>query len=86
MKGTKIEFLRLLRGYTQDYIATQADIEITKYKRIESDISKATKLELARIAEILESSSDELTNPNPFILIQGDRIKENILFNSSITQ
>ncbi len=43
MKGTKVEFLRNIKGLTQDYIAAKSKIEISRYKRIEADLTKAEK-------------------------------------------
>jgi transcriptional regulator with XRE-family HTH domain len=70
MNGTKIEFLRNIRGYTQEYVAKKSNIEINKYKRIESNkVTKVIDADLKKIAETLGTTFEDLKSPNPFIMI-----------------
>lgn len=68
MKGTKVEFLGTLKGFNQEYIAKKSDIEISRYKRIEADLSKADTEELKKIASLLGTTTDDLLNPNPYVI------------------
>ncbi len=85
MKGTKIEFLRALKGYNQDYIALKAKIEISRYKRIETDLSKE---ELQNMAAILGNTIDDLKNPNPYLIqiIDSPQNLENSIYNHHIAE
>jgi transcriptional regulator with XRE-family HTH domain len=73
MKGTKIEFLRNIRGYTQEYMAKKCDIELTRYKRIEAKgVQQIKDEELRSIAAELGTNLEDLKNPNPYLVIHID--------------
>ena len=52
--GTKIRKQRQIKGYSQDYMASQLGISQNAYSKIESDQTNVKANTLERIAEILE--------------------------------
>lgn len=68
MVGSKIRTFRMLRGYSQEHVASKVGIDQTKYSRIESNIQKPTAELLKNIAETLGVSVDEILNNEPVII------------------
>ncbi len=68
MYGNKIRSLRLLRGYSQEYMATELDITQTTYSRIETDKQKLTAPMLERLADVLGVSVPDITSNEPLII------------------
>lgn len=68
MYGNKIRSLRLLRGYSQEHMATELDITQTTYSRIETDKQKLTAPMLERLAQILGVSVPDITSNEPLII------------------
>ncbi|MEO6733536.1 MAG: helix-turn-helix transcriptional regulator [Ferruginibacter sp.] len=68
MYGTKIRSLRLLRGYSQEHMATELDITQTTYSRIETDKQKLTAPMLERLAQVLGVSVPDITSNEPLII------------------
>ena len=61
MYGAKISAIRLARGYTQEYIANQLNIEQTSYSKIEHDLKTRISDDLLfKIAEALGVSIDDI--------------------------
>jgi len=72
MLGEKIRKLRVLKGYSQEYIADILKISQSAYSTIETNKSKLNIDRIKQISDILET--------NFLDLISSD--KDNILFNS----
>jgi transcriptional regulator with XRE-family HTH domain len=68
MYGNKIRSLRLLRGYSQEYMADKLEINQTTYSRIETDQQKLTAEMLEKIARLLGVSVTDITNNEPLII------------------
>ena len=68
MYGNKIRSLRLLRGYSQEYMATELDITQTTYSLIETDKQKLTVPMLERLAQVLGVSVPDITSNEPLII------------------
>ena len=68
MHGSKIRAFRMLRGYSQEYMATQLGIEQSKYSRIETNQQKLTSDMLEEIAKSLGVSIADITSNEPVII------------------
>ena len=68
MYGNKIRSLRLLRGYSQEYMASELDMNQTSYSRIETDKQKLTATALEKIASLLGVSVADITSNEPLII------------------
>lgn len=68
MYGNKIRSLRLLRGYSQEYMATELEITQTTYSRIETDKQKLTAPMLELLAQVLGVSVPDITSNEPLII------------------
>lgn len=68
MYGAKIRSLRLLRGYSQEYMASELDVTQTTYSRIETDKQKLTAPVLERLAQVLGVSVADITSNEPLII------------------
>jgi transcriptional regulator with XRE-family HTH domain len=68
MYGNKIRSLRLLRGYSQEYMANELSITQTTYSRIETDKQKLTADILEKVAQILGVSVPDITSNEPLII------------------
>lgn len=60
MKAEKIRILRILKGYSQEYVSFQLDISQSAYSKIESGKHSISVRRLLKIAEILGVSASEL--------------------------
>jgi transcriptional regulator with XRE-family HTH domain len=58
--GEKIRQRRVIKGYSQEYMAFQLDISQNAYSKIEREATELSVKRLFRIAEILETSVFEL--------------------------
>ncbi len=69
MYGAKITVIRLARGYTQDFLARQLNIEQTSYSKIEHDIKvKVSDELLGKIAVALGVTIEDIKSPTPIIM------------------
>lgn len=68
MYGNKIRSLRLLRGFSQEYMASELDVTQTTYSRIETDKQKLTASMLERLALVLGVSVPDITSNEPLII------------------
>ncbi len=68
MYGNKIRSLRLLRGYSQEYMANELDITQTTYSRLETDKQKLTAPVLEKLAQVLGVSVADITSNEPLII------------------
>jgi len=69
--GNKVRQLRELKGFSQDYIATQLGISQRAYSKIENNETRLDWNKLSKIAEILEM--------NPVDIASFD---DNLIFNN----
>jgi transcriptional regulator with XRE-family HTH domain len=51
------------KNYTQEYLATQLDIDTKSYSNIENGVSKLSIDRLLKIADILEATPESFLNP-----------------------
>lgn len=68
MYGSKIRSIRLLRGFSQEYMAEKLEIDQTKYSRIETDSQKLSVDMVQKIASVLDVSMADITNNEPLII------------------
>jgi transcriptional regulator with XRE-family HTH domain len=68
MHGTKIRTFRLLRGYSQEEMATKLHVTQSTYSRIESGEHKLTIELLKSIAEALDITIGDITSNEPIII------------------
>jgi transcriptional regulator with XRE-family HTH domain len=68
MYGAKIRSLRLLRGYSQEYMANELEVTQTTYSRIETDKQKLTAPTLEKLAQVLGVSVADITSNEPLII------------------
>lgn len=69
MYGSKIQSIRLARGYSQEYMATKLNIPQTVYSKIERDERAKLDAEfLQKIAEALGVSIDDIKSPTPIVM------------------
>lgn len=69
----KIRTLRIKKGYTQEYMASQLHIDAVNYGRIERGQSRLTVERLQIIANVLEIPISEL------FLLEEDEVKLNLI-------
>jgi len=62
--GDKIKFIRELRGYKQDFIATQLGISQNGYGKIERGETDVPYSRLEQISEVLNISVEDLVSLN----------------------
>jgi transcriptional regulator with XRE-family HTH domain len=60
--GENIKKLRELKNYTQAYMATQLDMSISGYAKIESNRTDVSLSKVSKIAEILETDIAKILN------------------------
>lgn len=68
MHGSKIRAFRMLRGYSQEYMAEKLGIEQSKYSRIETNQQKLTADMLEQIARELGVTIADITSNEPVII------------------
>jgi len=68
MYGNKIRSLRMLRGYSQEYMANKLGINQTAYSRIETNQQKLTAETLEKLSEVLGVSVTDITSNEPLII------------------
>ena len=68
MYGNKIRALRMLRGFSQEYMADKLEINQTTYSRIETNQQKLTAETLEKLAGILGVSVTDITSNEPLII------------------
>ena len=68
MYGEKIKTIRLLRGFTQEYVADKLDIKQNTYSKIESGQTRLDVDILKKLAEILGVSQADIINNQPTII------------------
>ena len=69
MYGNKIQTIRTLRGYSQEYMATKLGIAQTTYSKLERDETKKIDDELLKkIAQVLGVPEEELKNIVPIVM------------------
>lgn len=62
--GLKLKILRSLKGYSQDDIINKLNIDKSYYSKTERGLTNPTLLYIKHIAEVLETTSDVLVDPN----------------------
>lgn len=55
----KIKTIRMVRGYTLEYMANELNISASTYRKVETNETKLTVVRLIEIAEILEVSLED---------------------------
>lgn len=68
MYGNKVRALRLLRGFSQEYMADKLEINQTSYSRIENNQQKLTAEMLEKLAGVLGVSVTDITSNEPLII------------------
>ena len=68
MYGNKIKALRMLRGYSQEYMAGKLEINQTTYSRIETNQQKLTAEMLEKVSSVLGVSVTDITSNEPLII------------------
>ena len=68
MYGNKIRALRMLRGFSQEYMADKLEITQTTYSRIETNQQKLTAEMLEKLSSILGVSVTDITSNEPLII------------------
>ena len=63
--GKNIKKLRELKNYTQSYMASQLDMSVSGYSKIEKDRTDISLSKIEKIAEILETSLSTILNFDP---------------------
>lgn len=69
----KLRFIRDLRGFSQEYMAKKLDMEQNTYSRYENDQKKLTPEILKQVAGILGVSEEDITNPEPVVIIMNNQ-------------
>jgi transcriptional regulator with XRE-family HTH domain len=68
MNGDKIKKIRMMKGYTQEYMADKLGIAQNTYSKYENNSEKLPFETIERIAEALEVSLNEITSNDPIII------------------
>jgi transcriptional regulator with XRE-family HTH domain len=68
MYGSKIRAFRMLRGYTQEYMADALGVEQSTYSRIETNQQKLTTDMLEGIAKALGVTIADISSNEPVII------------------
>lgn len=68
MYGNKIRTLRMLRGYSQEFMAENLGMTQTSYSRIETNQQKLTAEVLEKIAGLLGVTTVDITSNEPVII------------------
>lgn len=68
MHGSKIRSIRILRGFSQEFMAQKLGIDQANYSRIETGSTKLTVEILSNLAKILDVSVADITNPDPLVI------------------
>ena len=63
--GKNIKKLRELKNYTQSHMASQLDMSVSGYSKIEKDRTDVSLSKIERIAEILETNLSTILNFDP---------------------
>lgn len=69
MYGAKIKAFRIMRGFSQEDMATRLDITQATYSKIESNKQKATQEQLERIARELGVSTADIISNEPIVIM-----------------
>ncbi len=68
MYGEKIRAFRIMRGFTQAYIAGKLNVAQNTYSKYESNGEKLSHQTLERIADVLGVSVTDITSNSPIII------------------
>ncbi len=68
MNGDNIKKIRMMKGYTQEYMADKLGIAQNTYSKYENNSEKLPFETIERIAEVLEVSLNEITSNDPIII------------------
>lgn len=87
MYGTKIRTFRMLRGFSQEEMATKLNVTQSTYSRIETDEHKLSVDMLKNISEALDISVGDIISNEPIVIQnnasnQGTQIARNENFYS----
>ncbi len=68
MNGDKIKKFRMIRGYTQEYMADKLNIAQNTYSKYENNSERLPIETIERIATILGVSVNDITSNDPIII------------------
>jgi transcriptional regulator with XRE-family HTH domain len=68
MNGDKIKKFRMIRGYTQEYMADKLNIAQNTYSKYENNSERLPIETIERIASILGVSINDITSTDPIII------------------
>ncbi len=68
MNGDKIRKFRMIRGYTQEFMADKLHVAQNTYSKYENNSERLPIETVERIAEILDVSTNDLLSNDPIII------------------
>lgn len=71
MYGAKIKAFRIMRGFSQEDMATRLDIAQATYSKIEGNKQKATQDQLDKIARELGVTIADITSNEPIVIMNN---------------
>ena len=71
MYGAKIKAFRIMRGFSQEDMATRLDITQATYSKIEGNKQKATQDQLDTIARELGVTIADITSNEPIVIMNN---------------
>lgn len=69
MHGAKIKAFRMMRGFSQDYMADRLEVTQATYSKIEGNKQKATPEQLDKIARELGVTIADITSNEPIVIL-----------------
>lgn len=69
MHGAKIKAFRMMRGFSQDYMADRLEVTQATYSKIEGNKQKATSEQLDKIAKELGVTIADITSNEPIMIL-----------------
>ena len=69
MHGAKIKAFRMMRGFSQDYMADRLAVTQATYSKIEGNKQKATPEQLDKIAKELGVTIADITSNEPIVIL-----------------
>ena len=71
--GERVRYYRLLRGYTQEWLANECGTSTSRIREIEKDQCSPRTSTLRRIADVLEIDLEVLTRKSDLDILEGNR-------------
>lgn len=71
MYGAKIKAFRIMRGFSQEDMATRLDIAQATYSKIEGNKQKATPEQLEKISKELGVTIADITSNEPIVIMNN---------------